>query len=152
MLGWWQCEWNDMDTFKISSVISEGWVPGKQSVMTWCTVVHLSQGQVGWRWPCAEIIHNTAVQTHFPITPLGSLDLPFFLQAVLSQLWGRRVADVPGIAVVRVELESTSSLITLCLNCSVTQGRVQKLAFEKKPLCFQFELTWSLFLCGNEIY
>lgn len=59
---------------------------------------------------------------------------------------------MPGIPAVRVELKSTSSLITLCLNGSVTQGRVERLAFEKKPPCFQFELTWSLFLCGNEIY
>lgn len=62
------------------------------------------------------------------------------------------VTDVASIPEASVELQSTSSLITLCLNGGVTEGRVSGLAFEKKPPCFQFELTWFLFLCGDEIY
>ena len=82
----------------------------------------------------------------------GPWELPLFFRAVLSQVRGREAADVPGMSAASREPGSTASLITLCLNCSVTQGRVSELAFEKKPPCFQFELTRSLFLCGKEIY
>ena len=59
------------------------------------------------------------------------------------------MANIPAAS---LELQATSSLITLCLNGGVTEGHVLRLAFVKKPPCFQFELTWSLFLCGDEIY
>lgn len=104
-------------------------------------------------WPYSWSCPYMATVRHLPIIPVDILGIAaLYLWAVLSQLWGHQIADVLGISAANIALKSTSSPITLWLNCSVTQGRVQKLAFEKKPPCFQFELTWSLFLWGNEIY
>lgn len=66
-----------------------------------------------------------ATVRHLPIIPADVLGIALLcLRAVLSQLCVYQIADVLGISPANVALKSTSSVITLCLNCSVTQGRV----------------------------
>lgn len=85
----------------------------------------LPKGWVAWRvMTCVGRSRHGGHKTFSHPPRRGPWEVPFFLWAAPSQLWGHEVADVPGISAARVALQSTSSLITLCLNCSVTQGRV----------------------------
>lgn len=84
-----------------------------------------------WRGgrPYAQVSHNnTAVTRHFPITLLRSVEVPgrghrpFGL--CLASIKEARLLTCLACPPAKAELKPTSSLITLRLNCSVTQGRV----------------------------
>ena len=139
---------SDVDMSQISSIISDQWAVGPQRASG--PIVHLS-ASVGMAGPQGDASCGSVPTWCPPGIPhpsrRGPWEPPLFLWAPLPEVTG--VASIPAAS---VELQSTSSLITLCLNGGVTEGRVSGLAFEKTPPCFQFELTWSLFLCGDEIY
>lgn len=129
---------SDMATSQISSVIFDRWAVGPRQALS------RSAGMAGPKGDARRGSVSTWCSPSFPTKVPGNQP---FLWAPPLEVTG--VASIPEAS---VELQSTSSLITLCLNGGVTEGHVSGLAFEKKPPCFQFELTWSLFLCGDEIY
>lgn len=128
------------------------WNWGQVSLMVWLHLVQFHQ-----KWWYKRLLHprsdpNTAAIARLPTLLWRSLGMLFFVQAVLSQLWGHWGAYVPGTSAEEAVFKSPPPLITSCLNCGVTQGRVWRLASEKRLPCSLLELTWSLFLSGNEMY
>lgn len=141
---------SDMDMFQISSVISDQWAVGHGE--HWGPIICLS-ALAGMAGPQGDARRGSVPTQCSPGIPhpsrRGTAPLPL---GSTEQLWGPEVTGVANIPAASLELQSTSSLITLCLKGGVTERHVSRLAFVKKPPCFQFELTWTLFLCGYEIY